>query len=508
MRFFKIIFLLYFISLNVYSWRGANCPSTDSLQALAEKYISNLPPVTGLSIAIYNPHCGSYTFTYGKANIETHATVNDDTLFPIASNTKPLLAAMVLIWIERNQSFFPQGLQTKLTDIKNIASQPLFTTDGKIRLSDNSLIDLTDSDFYQLKTGKTFSCKTDSVYQCPQFDKIDIKHLLIESSGLADVFNDTDTLHSGIPDVFKVVLTKLLTPGTDSGNANIQTDLQTLKFFGVLKKAEPDPIIPIQSHNTDAMLLAVILEQTSGKTLNQLLNELILQPLHLENDSIRFLTTPNDPNANIARQYVYLNSDAEIEMAIANKTLLPGISDTVARMLEPTNLIKLGRNVLNVTIDRHALDILALHGQGFLDVGGAGGIIAKPKAYARFYHALVKGELLTPNNQALFLASFIPQTSDIEGYTLKVGFGSNRYIEEINGAQKHFLTHGGLVLGGESRVLYDYDSKTTFMITSDYSGYHGNNFPCMFVTPTPYLGYDAIYALARDYGHLFGAHHA
>lgn len=113
---------------------------------------------------------------------------------------------------------------------------------------------------------------------------------------------------------------------------------------------------------------------------------------------------------------------------------------------------------------------------------------------------------MSGNNQALFNSSFMTQPSDVDCYTLKVGFGSNRYIEEIGGNHKHFLTHGGLVLvGGESRVLYDYDSDTTIMIASDYSGYHGTNFPCLFITPTSYLSYDALYTLAREYGHLFGS---
>lgn len=491
------------LTLNVsIAWKGQGCLPTAELKSLAETAIQSLPPVTGLSIAIQNSHCGLFTYTYGERNLVTHAAIDPKTRFPVASNSKPVLMVMVLKVVEANPQLFPSGLQTKLTEILDQNKRNIFTATGDYIQADGSKINLTQADFYYLQTGKNFVCSSDATYQCPNLDKVDVKHLLLESSGFADVFNDNDLLHEGYPDVFKLVLTRLLTPGAESNKNTIQSDLQIVKFFGLVKKADPDPVKPTQSHNTDAMLLTVILERATGKTLNELLQELILTPLNIKQNSMHFITEPNALDANIARQYVYLNTSTEIENAIMTKILLPGISDTLARAIKPENLGHLGRNIV-FTQNRPALDMLDLHGQGFLDVGGAGGLIAQPMAYARFYSALANGELLSPANQILFNDSFLTQPSDIAGYSLKLGYGSNRYLEELNANPMHFLTHGGLVFGGESRVLYHYESGSTIMITTDYSGYHTNE-PFLFVTPVAYLGYDAIYSLARDYAHLLG----
>lgn len=59
------------------------------------------------------------------------------------------------------------------------------------------------------------------------------------------------------------------------------------------------------------------------------------------------------------------------------------------------------------------------------------------------------------------------------------------------------------VLGGEPRVLYDCVRNTTIMIASNFSSYHGKDYSCLFVASATYLGYETIYLLARDDGHIF-----
>ena len=146
------------------------------------------------------------------------------------------------------------------------------------------------------------------------------------------------------------------------------------------------------------------------------------------------------------------------------------------------------------------VDILNLHGQGIIGAPGAGGIIAQPKAYVRFYEALANGEILNSKSQAIFNASFVNLPSD-DAIKLSMGYGSNIRME-ASAYKSTFLTHSGLVLGGESQVLHHYESGTTIMVATNFSGYFNAlrmTFPCFFVTPTPYFGYNNISSLLQTY---------
>lgn len=515
-RFILGLLLFFFslsaIALNHDTWKGKLCPSKEKLQTLLNQTVQSLPPAIGVSIAISNPTCGSFNYAIGNANLATQKPLTAETKMPIASNTKPIIVVLMLKLIEAYPKQFPLGLQTKLTDITDFHHQKIFSADGKLYQNNGNIIDLADPDFYRFQAGHAFKCHFNNVYQCPQLDKIDLYHLLMESSGLSDIFLDMDLHHDGMFDITKYVLSKLLSPIPNTGEDTF-TDVSLLKQFGLIKKANPDPIIPMQSHNTDAALLAIILERVSGQTLNELLNEKILRPLGIQSGDMYFLTAPSKEEEEVTRRYVYLNHADEIESAIRKHQLDPQISVELARNLKSKHLRIMGRNIFrapyyknNLLLYRPMLDVLELHAQGFIGVSGAGGIVAKPKAYIQFYKALASGQILNAKSQAAFNASFIDIPNN-EGLKTAMGFGSNIRISLGDQNQPvTFLTHAGLVLGGESQVLYNYETDTTIMIATNFSGYfngYGKSFPCFFVTPTEYFGFNEISKLIQRYAGLF-----
>lgn len=481
-----------------------NCPSQQALYELAERIMLSTSRVIGLSIAITHPVCGNFTYTFGESNLANHTPMQDMTKLPIASNTKPVLLALALMLMEDYPSHFPQGLNTKLTNILDQDNQPIFTADGKVILKEGGEVNLADPDLFKQRTGRSYDCNQDSIYQCPDLAQIDLHHLLIESSGLADYVRETDLSHDNSTEMLKFIFSKLFSSLPDPGSQEVETDLQALKKFGLVKKANPDPIIPTQSHNTDASLLAIILERVSGHSLNELLLEKILNPLGLEADAMRFVTKPVNNDTLVARQYALLNTDDEVEIAIVKGTLFAVLGPASARRFKPSFLQDIGRHLDYLNPTQSAIDVLNLQGQGLLGFPGPGGLIAQPRAFVKFYQALAAGKLLTTPAQALFNASFISQTSPSQDYTLATGYESNDQIQWVNSPKSpKFLSHGGFVPGGESLVLYNYETGLTLMVATNTSGSWRNTLPLFMVTSTPYLDKQAIWTLEMNYASLF-----
>jgi CubicO group peptidase (beta-lactamase class C family) len=513
---FNRLFLAALLSANlIYTNTGLaaasfkRCADQQQIKALTDNVIRNVPPAAGLSIAIYNPTCGQITYTHGYADHKQHLQMEDSHQMPIASNTKPVLIALALLLIEDKHDQFPNGINTKLTEIRDAQGQPIFTADGKLNLPNGEQLDLSDSDLYRTQTGQKFNCQIDSTYQCPKLDAIDLHHLLIESSGLNDFFYHQDLKHTGLPDFAKYILSRIFS--VIDGSKLVMDDVQTIKTFGLYKTAEPDPIQPTQSHNIDALLLSIILERTSGEPLNQLLYHRILKPLHLDKDSMSFITQASS-DEKISRRYAYLNTDEEVEDAIEHHTLLAEVTPELARMLTPLMLGRFKRDItyisdIHSTQTRPSLDVLSLDGQGFTMGYGAGGMIAQPKAYIQFYRALANGSLLSRTAQKIFNDSFLNQDS-ADQYQLSIGYGSNRRLQKTlsNGSQLSFMVHHGFVLGGQSIVVYDEKTDTATMIATNFSGYEdgkSKGLPAFFVTKTPYFNDKYLMGLSEKYLELY-----
>ncbi len=460
------------------------CPNPTDINTLVESSFNQHTNTAALSVYVSRPGCPSYQQAFGDADVKQHAAATTDTLFPFASGTKPIMMVMILKIMADYPENFPQGLDTKLTDIRDHANKPLFRADGQFLAIDGTPFDLN---------AKNLNCSTTHQAACVDFSKIDVRHLLIESSGISDFMRQGDG-------IWKFIASYLTSPLPDPGSLNYESDLSILRKTGLSKIAEPDPVVPTQSHNTDYTLLSLIAKRVTNMPLNDLLSQYIIHPLHLGKNDILFLDSHHNFTSAIARRYTLLNTDASIDEAIQNGTIFKGLPDTLVNLLRPSKLESFGRDVVSLKDGSLALDVLALQGQGLSAFPGAAGITATPHAIARFYKALNDGKIFDTHAQRrLYHDSFMPAPApvNLDGYTSRVGFASNIELTPVNDkVNGRLIIHPGFVLGGEALELYQPDTKTTVTIATNTSGAWRNQLPGFYVTATPNFDQDAIFNLA------------
>ena len=93
--------------------------------------LTTLKNVQGISLGIYT-HKGTYTKGYGVADIETGASVNENTAFYIASSTKPLTALAMSVLDQRGEI----NLNATLTAFAPDAPFPLNVNPAQVKLKD------------------------------------------------------------------------------------------------------------------------------------------------------------------------------------------------------------------------------------------------------------------------------------------------------------------------------------------------------------------------------------
>lgn len=391
----------------------------------------SLEKTIGLSVALLSSNKID-TLTYGLANIQYHYPMTPQTKVVLASNTKPLVMALTLIVMDKHPEIFSEGLETSVYAIKHPHWQQV----------------LADIDPEQV------------------LRSVNMNHLLMESSGLHDFYFDRRHAARYGPDMVEHVLTHITSTAPDPHH--YLSLKQAILHFGLSRKNSPEPLIPQQSHNTDMLLLSMMLELVTGQSLNQLLNEKILKPLGLPSDSIVFEAGPIPHHQDYARRYALLNSDQEVDDAVAKDNFLPGIDATMARKLTPSHLRTCG-HTLHAHDQRLMLDINEVDAQGFDGIGVA---YATPQAYTRFFQALGQGSLLRDATQ--FEQSFIPSTDDTSMPSFQ-GFASIKL-------QDPYLIHTGFVIGGESLSIYDKQNDQAIMIARN-STVNFRDFPCFMVNP-------------------------
>ena len=422
------------------------CPDQTQISQLVESSFHRTSNTAGLSVTVSHPGCPVYQKAFGEADVKQHVDANPDTLFPFASATKPIMMVMILKMMADYPQNFPQGLDTKITDIRDHVNKPIFRADGQYLAIDGRPYDLN---------AANLNCSTTHQAACVDFSKVDVRHLLMESSGFSDFMRQGDG-------IWKFIASYLMSPLPDPGSLNYESDLSILRRIGLSKIGEPDPIVPTQSHNTDYTLLSIIAKRVTNMPLNDLLSDYIIHPLHLGKNDILFLDSQHVFNANIARRYTLLNSDAVIDNAVQNGTIFKGLPTSLVNLLKPTTLESFGRDVIRLKDGSQVLDVLALQGQGLSAFPGAAGIIATPRAIAQFYSALNTGRIFdTIEQRRLYRDSFVtaPAPVNVEGYTSRVGYASNIELTPIDTAKGRLILHPGFVLGGEALELYQPETK-------------------------------------------------
>nr|ART36308.1 C587 [uncultured bacterium] len=428
------------------NWGGSGCPPSAHLKSLVDSYIASASPdfpglgstVPGLSLSWSSPICGTFTYAAGLRNIEKDKPITPATLMGIASMTKPIIAAITL-QLSDSGVFGPNGLDTTVNQLlttEQITALTVGTDPLEPKCPDFTYLFNRDTFTYELKA-----------FSCPDLSQVTLRHLLRANHGMYDFINEV-LLPDGSAQYDNGLFFNLyqflgLSPSPPLSSKN---GFDYLKAYG-LKQNQSAEIggnngrdFEVSFGNTGFQLLGIILEQRTGKSLDELIRKIIVDPLKI------------DP------MYLY------VEKAKRESLIADGYDVyTGEPLIELTGVYPI------VNLNGHtALNTLSLGlGQpGNVNLaGGAGGLIANPKSYRIFFDAFVNGGLLSPAAQSELVQSFveIPDLSFPE-QSLSNGFGILKVqLREVPGLPSvDILTHGGALPGVrcENAVLRLPDSNT------------------------------------------------
>ena len=342
----------------------------------------------GLSTSWSSADCGTFTYAAGLRNVEEGKPLTPATHMPIASMTKPIIAAMTLMLSEAGV-FGPRGLDTpvnRLLTRKQVAALTVGDDRANPRCPGTAL----------LLNRETRSLEW-TAFSCPDLSQITLRHLMVSNHGMYDFLNEVATPNGFSPyfeGVYFDLLQHLGVPATPPPNSS--DGFEVLKAYGL--KRNTSAVIggslylrDLESSlgNTGFQLLGVILEQRTGRSLDDLIHRLIVKPLGI--DSIFVYVDPDRSRHLVADGY-------DIE------TGEPLIEQTGVYPLVSLN----GHTAVNA---RH----LGLGIPGNLNLaGGAGGLVANQKSYRVFLDSFVNGGLLNDDAQRELENSFIflPDLSD------------------------------------------------------------------------------------------------
>jgi hypothetical protein len=243
-------------------------------------------------------------------------------------------------------------------------------------------------------------------FSCPDFSRISLRDLMRANHGMYDFVNEVlqTNAHNQYDDGLFFTLYQLLgfNPTMPASSKNGYDYLRT---YGL--KANNNATVggntvrDFESSfgNTGFQLLGVILETRTGKTLNELIWKIIVEPLGL--DPITIYIDSEERQNQIADGYDIYTGEPLIEQT--------GVYPTVD--LNGHTAV----NTLSWGLGQPANVNLA---------GGAAGLIANPKSYRAFLHSFVNGGLLGPGGQSELDHSYvlIPEMSNDVVRTFN-GFG-------------------------------------------------------------------------------------
>lgn len=359
------------------SWGGAPCPGPNELRSLVDTFLSIPNPrfpgrgstIPGVSVSWNFQGCGTFSYAAGLRNIENNQRLTPATPMGIASMTKPIIAALTLKLSEEG-AFGPNGLDTTVDQLLS-PDQVLALTVGNDALQPRcpgiTYLRNRDTLRYELKS-----------FSCPDLSRISLRDLMRANHGMYDFINEVllPNRHLQYGDGLFFDLYALL--GLDPfPPVSSRNGFDYLKAYG-LKTSNSATVggnsvkdFERSFGNTGFQLLGIILESRTGKTLDELIQTMIVEPLGL--DPINLYVDSNKRQNLIADGYdVYTDEP----------------------LIEQTGVYSL------VNLNGHtAVNTLSLglgHPGNVNLAGGAAGLIANPKSYRAFLDALANGALLGP----------------------------------------------------------------------------------------------------------------
>lgn len=421
-------------------WGGTGCPSSANLKSLVDEYLAASSPefpelggtVPGVSASWSSPTCGTFNYAVGQRDIERNEQITPGTRMGIASMSKAIIAAITLKLSEQGV-FGPKGLDSTVDTL--LSSQQLIA----LTLGDDPLRPRCPG-FTYLWNRETNNFEW-TAFSCPDLSRVTLRDLMRSNHGMYDFINEV-IQPSGFSQhedgVFFELYRALGFSPTPPINSKHGFDY--LKAYG-LKQNNSAAVggssgrdFETSFGNTGFQLLGTILEEKTGKSLDELIKQVITEPLNL--DPINVYVDAAEPRKQIANGYDVYTGNPLIEQT--------GIYPLV-------NLN--GNTALNISA-------LGLGEPGNLNLaGGAGGLIANPKSYRAFLNALMNGVLLGPLAQKELDTSFvsIPELS-IPQWALSNGFGVVKIkFRDFPGLPDiDLITHPGSLYGVrcENAVLF------------------------------------------------------
>src|SRR5688572_8353264 len=413
------------------NWGGAGCPSATLLKSLVDNYLSSTHPnfpelgrtVPGVSVSWSSPICGTFTYATGLRNIEQNKLMTPATLMGIASMTKPIIAAITL-QLSDSGVFGPNGLDTTIDELLT-PQQITALTVGENPLQPKC------PGFTYLFNRDTYSYEW-KAFSCPDLSQVTLRHLMRANHGMYDFISEV-LLPNGSLQIDNGVFFDLYQfLGLDPvPPVNSRNGFDYLKEYG-LKRNDSAALGGASGRdfersfgNTGFQLLAVILEQKTGRSLDDRIEKLIVEPLKI------------DPI------FLYVDRSKRSSLIADSYDLYTG-----EPLIETTGVYPIVNHNGHTAINTLSLGLG--HPANINLAGGAGGLVANPKSYRVFLNAFVDGGLLSPAAQNELNHSYvaIPDLSSIQ-VGLSNGFGLFEYkLRGFAGLPDlDIISHGGLLPG-------------------------------------------------------------
>lgn len=418
------------------SWGGPGCPAVGNLRALVDTYLATRDPffsgggpnIPGASLAVSRTGCGTFSYAAGWSKIERAELLTPATRMQIASMTKAIVAAVAL-QLSDSGAFGPQGLGATVNNLltpSQIQSLTVGDDPSRPRCPGFTYLFNRDTGRYEW-----------TAFSCPDLSRVTLRDLMRANHGMYDFFNEVrlpDGRSQPDEGIFfdldqYLGLNPMRPPNPDNG-------FDVLKWYGL--KQNNSAVIggvnrrdfEVSLGNTGFQLLGIILEQTTGETLDALIGRLVVQRLGL--DSIEMYLDPARQRSETADGYVVVDGTSPV----------PGVSVEQAGVYPIVDFHDNTEvNTLNLGLGKPG---------NFNTGGGSGGLIANPHSYRRFLEAFVDGGLLGPAAQRELKNSFVPlswiSTPQVTYFT---GFGllKNEVRNLAGTPDRDAYWHNGSIVG-------------------------------------------------------------
>ncbi|MEM9493086.1 MAG: serine hydrolase domain-containing protein, partial [Myxococcota bacterium] len=218
----------------------------DGVRSAAQQFIDD-GDIAGMSVMVMQPDSGDiYREHFGLADIEAKTPMADDTLFRLASMTKPIVSAAVMMLVEDGELALDDPIATYLPEWAEIA---VLTAD-----------DLSDPD---------------SPYTtAPAAGDITVHQLLTHTSGITYAF------YGGL--MGRLYRDAGITDGFE--HSFYTTDIQSETLAGIPLAFEPGTAY---SYGLSIDILGRLIEAVSGQNLEDFLRQRLFEPLGMEDTHFR-----------------------------------------------------------------------------------------------------------------------------------------------------------------------------------------------------------------------------